>query len=111
MTPLQLAENYMACFYGEAPMAELEPLLADVLIFQGPLYEFFSARDYLESLIEDPPTGAAYKMIKVYEGDDSVCLIYQFSKQGIETLMAQTFEVENGKITRIILIFDTNGFT
>lgn len=101
----------MACFYGEAPLAEMESLLADDLVFQGPLYEFSSAKDYLESLKEDPPIGAEYKTIKVYEGDDSVCLIYQFSKQGIETLMAQTFEVDGGKIARINLIFDTSKFT
>ena len=110
MSPVQVAEKYMACFYGDAPLESMEALLADDLIFRGPLYEFSSAKDYLESLRADPPIGAKYQMIKVYEGDNSVCLIYLFSKQGIETLMAQTFEINDGKISKINLIFDTKAF-
>lgn len=110
MTPTQLAEKYMQCFYGEAPLSSMEALLADDLIFQGPLYEFSSAKDYLESLTTDPPIDARYRMIKVFEKDNSVCFIYQFIKAGIETPMAQTFEVENGKISKINLIFDTKAF-
>lgn len=111
MSPVELAEKYMACFYGGVPLESMETLLADDLVFQGPLYEFSSAKDYLESLRADPPIGAKYQMLKVYEGENSVCFIYLFSKPGIETVMAQTFEINDGKISKINLIFDTKAFT
>jgi hypothetical protein len=101
----------MACFYGDTPLESMEAILADDLIFRGPVYEFSSAKDYLESLRANPPIGAKYQIVKVYEDDNSVCFIYLFSKPGIETLMAQTFEVDNGKINKINLIFDTKAFT
>ena len=111
MSPVQVAEKYMACFYGDAPLESMEALLADDLIFRGPFYEFTSARDYLESLRTYPPNDAKYKLLNVYEKDNSVCFIYLFTKPDIETLMAQTFEVNDGKISKINLIFDTNAFT
>lgn len=100
----------MACFFGDAPLASMQELLADDLVFQGPFYEFTSAKDYLESLRADPPIGAEYKLVNVYENDHSVCFIYLFLKPGVETLMAQTFEVEKGKICKINLIFDAQAF-
>ena len=111
MSPVELAEKYMASFYGDAPLESMGELLADDLIFWGPRYEFSSAKDYLESLKADPPVDAKYQMLEVYEGDNSVCFIYLFSKPGIKTLMAQTFEVNDGKINKINLIFDTKAFT
>lgn len=100
----------MACFYGDAPLKEMEAILADELVFQGPFCEFNSARDYLESLKADPPGDAKYEILQVYEAGDSICFIYRFIKQGISTLMAQTFEIRAGKIVKIILIFDTRAF-
>jgi hypothetical protein len=110
MGPLELALKYMACFYGEAPLESMETLLAKNLRFKGPLYEFDSAKEYLESLKADPPTNATYNILETFESANSTCLIYEFSKPGVETLMAQTFEVNAGKITNIKLIFDTNAF-
>lgn len=100
----------MECFYGDAPLDSMRHLLADDLEFEGPFYKFNSAKDYLECLKVNPPSEAKYKMLQVYEGGDSVCLVYIFTKPGVETLMAQTFEVANGKIGRIRLIFDTKAF-
>ena len=34
-----------------------------------------------------------------------------FSKPGVETRMAQTFEIADGQICRIKLVFDTSAFT
>ena len=40
----------------------------------------------------------------------SACLIYQFSKPGVSTSMPQTFDTKDGKISSILLIFDTGAF-
>jgi len=110
MNPLNLAEKYMDCFYGKAPLDSMVDLLADDLVFQGPFHTFHSAKDYLESLKADPPLDASYRIVNVYENDNSVCLIYQFSKPGVETLVVQTFEIRGDRISKITLIFDTNAF-
>jgi len=111
MSPLKIAKKYMASFYGEAPLEAMLPLLSEDLIFKGPFVEFNTAVDYFESLKTNLPVDVKYKILNVYEKENSVCLIYEFSKPGLVTPMAQTFEVVNGKITNIRLIFDTNAFT
>ena len=110
MRPIELALKYMASFYGETPLASMIPLLADDLIFKGPFFEFDSAKDYLASLQADPPQEAKYQILDIYEKKNSVCLIYHFSKPGVETTMVQIFEIKKGKIARIKLIFDTAAF-
>ena len=108
-TPLHLAQQYMDAFYGNAPLATMRPLLADNLEFIGPFLHCHGADAYYQALIDDPPQQATYNIVQVYQQDESVCLIYEFAKAGIQTLMAQTFEVEGGKIVRMCLIFDTRA--
>jgi hypothetical protein len=47
---VELAEKYMASFYGAAPLSSMASLLADDLYFRGPFGEFHSAQAYLDSL-------------------------------------------------------------
>lgn len=109
MSPIELALKYMEIFYS-GKVDELSGLLADDLTFIGPLYEFNTAEAYIQSLKSSPPEGMEYKLIRLYESGVSACLVYQFTKPGISVPMAQMFEVKGGKISRIILIFDTGPF-
>ena len=110
MRPLELACKYMEIFYSGGDIDELTDLLAEDMIFQGPLYSFDTAQNYIASLRTDPPKDMDYRIIKSYEFDTSACLIYRFSKPGISIPMAQLFEVSDDKITRILLVFDTGVF-
>ena len=110
MRPLELASRYMQAFFGESTLESMVPLLAEDLSFSGPWLQCSSAQTYFDALRAAPPTGANYEILERYETDDSACLIYRFSKPGVETLMAQTFEVRAEKIAGIRLIFDTNAF-
>ena len=111
MSPLEIAKKYMESFYGEAPLDAMLPLLSENLIFKGPFVEFDTALEYFESLKENPPEGVSYKILNTFENENTVCMIYEFSKPGVITPMAQIFEVVDDKITNIRLIFDTNAFT
>jgi hypothetical protein len=111
MDPVELVQNYMLSFYGERSLESMKSLLAEDLVFKGPFFEFNSAGQYLESLKTDPPKDVKYEILKTYQKDNSVCLIYKFFKPGVETLMAQTFDINRGKIAKIYLIFDTKAFT
>ena len=110
MNPLDLALQYMDIFYSTREIDVLAPLLAENLVFQGPFYQFDSAEAYLASLRGDSRAGLTYSLIHSVADATSACLIYQFSKPGISTPMAQLFEIRGGKIKKIILIFDTKVF-
>jgi len=58
----------------------------------------------------DPPIGCEHNIIEKFEKQNSVNLIYEFRKNEIITLMSQVFGIENNKIFKIILIFDSNKF-
>lgn len=111
MQALSLARLYLDAFFGHEPVDGLENLLADDLDFEGPLFRFSTAKAYLDSLRESPPKDASYQIVSEYEDSDSACLIYRFTKPGIDTLMAQYFQVKDGKISKIRLIFDATAFS
>jgi hypothetical protein len=110
MKPLEFAQKYMDILFSESDIDELNPFLAEDLHFRGPFYQFDSANDYLDALKSDPPKAFHYHIIHSYQDRSSACLVYQFSKPGVTTPMAQMFEIENNKIKKIVLIFDTNAF-
>ncbi len=111
MNSTELALKYMAAFYGDSPLESMKPLLASDLVFEGPFHTSKTGDAYFESLAKNPPKDVKYQILEVYEKETSACLIYQFSKPGVETTMVQTFEINDGKITKIKLIFDTRAFT
>ena len=110
MNPLKLAKKYMDCVFKTGDLETLRNILADDLKFNGSLFNFDSADDYVNSLQNDPPKDFEYEIIKSYEDNTSACMVYLFSKPGISTFMTQTFWTSKGKITRILLIFDTVAF-
>lgn len=111
MKPLELARAHMDVVFSGKNVDALNELLADEFTFKGPFYEFDSPKAYVQSLQSDPPQGFEYEMIQSFETESCACLVYQFSKPGISVPMAQIFEISNGKISKILLIFDTQSFT
>lgn len=110
MAPLELAHRYLSIVYKGGNMTGLTEILAEDLVFKGPLFEFDSANAYIDSMLEAPPKEFSYEIIQEYQNQNSACVVYQFSKPGISTLMSQVFEVANDKITRIFLVFDVSPF-
>lgn len=105
-----IAKKYLECFFGKLPLEGMEELLADELQFTGPFHQYNSAQDYFQALINDPPVDVSYKILYEFEKLDTVCIVYEFSKAAVKTNMAQIFEIRDGKIYKIILIFDTTAF-
>lgn len=110
MTSFDLALTYVDSFYGDGDLETVADILAADLIFEGPLFSFDSADAYLASLREEPPAGMQYDLINSFADGSSVCLLYRVSKAGISTPMAPLFEITNGKISKILLIFDSGPF-
>lgn len=100
----------MDCVFSGTNVEALNDLLADEFSFKGPFYEFDSADAYIQSLQSDPPQGFEYEIIQSFETEACACLVYQFSKPGVSVPMAQIFDISDGKISKILLIFDTQSF-
>lgn len=109
MNPTELAKIYMMSFFGKNPLEEMKSILAEDLIFTGPFYKYNTAEEYIQSLKENMPNvEISYKILQEYENENSCCIVYQTKKQGLEESMAQLFEVNENKITRIRLILDAS---
>ena len=110
MRPIDLANQYMDIFFGGGSPEQLHHICHPDMIFQGPFVQFNSAPAYIESLKNDPSREMSYQLLHSYEDESSACLIYQFNKGKLSTPMMQYFETNNGKISRILLIFDGRPF-
>ena len=110
MTPLALAKQYLDIFFSGEDFERMYEILAEDLHFEGPFFQSGTAQAYVESLQADPPVGCSYKLLQAFEDGDVVNLLYRFSKPGVLAMMSQLFETENGRIKRILLVFDTGAF-
>ena len=110
MTPLERANTYMEIIFSGKNMERLREILTDDFTFSGPLYQFGSAAEYIDAMGEDPLAGAGYTITSAFENENAACLIYNFTKPGVSTPMAQTFTMRDGKICRVELLFDPRPF-
>ncbi len=110
MGPLELAQQYMDILFTGKDVGRLGEILAEDCRFVGPFYQFDSARAYIDSLQSGLLSDFGFDIIKAYEDADSACLIYQFSKPGVDIPMAQVFEVTDNRISSILLLFDSAAF-
>lgn len=110
MSPLALAHRYMDIFFSGNHLEKLSDIFSEDFNFDGPFNRYSSAKDYIDSLTTDPPEDCSYRMIHSFEDDTCACLVYDFSKPGVCATMAQLFETKNGKIRKIVLLFDTAEF-
>jgi len=109
MTHRDLALAYLRAFCA-ADIDALRPLLAEDLRFSGPLHRFASRAEYLEGLAADPPQASGYEILGMTEADDSVAVFWEYRKPGKPMTIAQLFKFRGGKISDILLVFDTGGY-
>ena len=109
MKPLDLALTYMDIFFDDCDTGALSVLLAENFTFTGPLYQFDNAATFLETLRSNPPEGFGFELIQTFENGNDVCLLFEFTKPGVSTPMAQVFHISANKISQIRLIFDTGA--
>ena len=111
MKSIDLAMKYMEIIYETGGIQKLRKFLADDFLFEGPLNTYHNADDYISDMQLNLPKKFAYKILNQYSDESSACLIYKFSKPGITTMIAQTFEINSqNKINKILLVFDTRPF-
>lgn len=106
MTKRDIAMEYLRCFC-DGDIDGLALLLAPDLKFMGPLHIFTSSEQYLDSLRAEPPEKSRYEILSITENDDSIVVFYVYFKLKQVMVIAQLFNISNGKIDEILLVFDT----
>tara|TARA_Y100001972_G_C7431222_1_gene222011 strand:+ start:69 stop:428 length:360 start_codon:yes stop_codon:yes gene_type:complete len=109
-SPRQLAQEYMRIFFESHDFDRLLEICAPDLQFDGPFFEGNTAREYVDSLRHGPPVDCGYDLLFEFYDATHAHLVYDFIKGQIRTPMSQTFEVDDGLIQKIKLIFDTEPF-
>ncbi len=100
--------EYLRCFC-EGDITGLEPLLATNLRFTGTLHAYGSAREYLDSLNNDPPEKCGCKVQSITESEQTVALFYEYQKPDRSIQIAQLFKLKDEKIHEILLVFDARA--
>lgn len=85
--------------------------LAPDLRLVGPLYEFESAAQYLASLHANPLETCTYELIQIAETGDNVLVFYNYRKAEESIVIGQLFGFQEGKISEILLVFDSQRVT
>ncbi|MFK7826257.1 MAG: nuclear transport factor 2 family protein [Oligoflexales bacterium] len=85
----------------------LTDLFSENLIFNGPFVSTATADEYIHSLQASPVEAMSYGIIRQYEDQDSVCIIYQMRKGKVQFPVVQVFEFDDNKIAKITTIFDS----
>ena len=96
--------------FCDGDVANLEPLLAADLKFNGPFHQFESREAYLAVLKDDPPERCEFQAVSVTESEDSVVVFYEYQKPDRPIMIAQLFRFRDEAISEIILVFDGRGF-
>jgi ketosteroid isomerase-like protein len=108
---MEVVGRYKQAF-GSGDIAAARALLADDLHFQGPIDEFHSADDYIQSLAKLAPivTGTDVKRT-LADGDDVVTIYDLHTNTPAGTSpVAEWATVRNGKIAELRVFFDARPF-
>ncbi|MES9969678.1 MAG: hypothetical protein ABW092_06555 [Candidatus Thiodiazotropha sp.] len=111
MKTIELAKKYLDIFFVTHDFDALYEIFHEQLDFKGPLFESSNATDYISSLAADPPIDCEYELVGEYDSGESACLVYDFTKAGKATLMAQIFWSDGTRISKIRLVFDPTKIT
>ena len=109
MSNRDAALTFLECFCA-GNIDGLEVFLSERLQVRGPLHQFSSRAEYLESLRADPPQACGYAVLSVATGDDEVTIFYDYLKTEGALTVAQLFRFDDHRIAHMRLVFDTDGF-
>jgi hypothetical protein len=110
MTRREASLEFLRAFCA-GDIESLGALLTEDFRFEGPLHRSDSRSAYLSTLKKDPPKETAnFNVFRVFEEDEEVCLIYEYSAEPGSVLIAQWNRFRGDKIAEMTLVFDARGF-
>ena len=107
----EIVEQYKQAF-GRGDVATARSLLADDLHFQGPIEEFHTADEYVQSLAKLAPIVSGTDVKKILVDGDDVVTIYDLHTEtpAGSSPVAEWATVRNGKIAELRAYFDARPF-
>ena len=106
MSNRAIALDYLDAFCS-GDLTAVAATLADAFSLAGPLGTFDSKRSYIDALRRNPPQAGRLDVIEALEYGDKVAVFYRYLKPGGGRLIAQLFWLQDGKISKTLLVFDS----
>jgi ketosteroid isomerase-like protein len=108
---MSVVERYKQAF-GSGDVGEARALLADNLHFVGPIDEFHSADEYLQSLAKLGQIVTGTDVKKVLADEDDVVTIYDLhtNTPAGTSAVAEWATVKGGRIVELRVYFDARPF-
>lgn len=106
-----IKEYFQRFFSGPAHPSDMREYLTEDFIFRGPLMSAESAADYIQQLEAYGDEFEIYaKVRKIIEQGDTVAALVDFQGPGGVIRYAQWFDLRDGKICRLEVIYDPRPF-
>ncbi len=108
MSNRDVAVSFVQAFcYGD--INALEAVLAEEFSLRGPLFDFHSKSDYIESLRADGMDRGECEILGMVGANEVVAVFYSYRKPTSVTTVAQMFWFVDGQISKTLLEFDPKG--
>jgi len=99
-----LAKSFVECFC-KADIEGIDSLLSIQFNLKGPLFEFDSKQDYIESLNGNLEADPEAEILSVIGNTEEATAFYKYRGN----LIGQLFRCKEGKIYEAMLVFDTKN--
>lgn len=106
MTKREIALEYLNRFC-RGDIDGVKVMLTTDFRLRGPLFEFDSRDEYIESLQESPILPTGHEILDITEGSSSVSIFYAYQKSSGTVIIAQLFKFKNDKIAETLIVFDS----
>jgi len=110
MNEKNIAIDFLKSFC-DGSIENLASFLAEDLEFIGPYLQAESKKQYIDSLVSNPPEKAELFVIKTITEGKNVSVLYDYKKPSFTTRISQYFMIQDGKISETHLVFDTQQNT
>lgn len=99
-----LAKSFVECFFN-ADLEGIDSLLSTQFNLKGPLFEFDSKQDYIDSLNGNLEVDPEAEILLVIGNENEATAFYKYKGN----LIGQLFRCNEGKIQETVLVFDTKN--
>lgn len=104
MDSKSIAKSFVECFC-RADIEGINSLLSAQFNLKGPLFEFDSKQDYIDSLYGNLEADPEAEILSVIGNTDEATVFFKYRGN----LIGQLFRCNEGKIYETVLVFDTKN--
>ena len=104
MDSKSLAKSFVECFC-KADIEGIDSLLAKEFNLKGPLFEFYSKQDYINSLKGNLEADLEAEILSVIGDANEAAVFYKYKGE----LISQLFRCNEGGIYETVLVFDAKN--